>query len=270
MSSESKCLVRSIAVHDAAICSETELLDICKRSADGELIYCGRNTLHSLSFRGEKLAVKAFGVPWGIRRWIYGCLRASKAFRSFKNAERLIQLGFGTPSPVGYVEFGGRFQLVESFYVSCFLGSDANTFTIRDALLDVEFYDRESLLYNFGRYACALHDSHIVHRDFSPGNILVTRTPQSEMRFRFDLVDVNRMSFQLLSERERMSNLRMLWATDDDLKKIVAGYAEASKLPFKRLLDHAVLASGAHRKASHSKELWKQRLRKLCSIKGVS
>jgi len=270
MSSESKSPIRSIAVHDAAFCSETELLDICKRSADGEAIYCGRNTLHSLSFRGQKLAVKAFGVPWGIRKWIYGSFRASKALRSFNNAGRLIQLGFGTPSPVGYVEFGGRFQLVESFYVSCFLGSDSNTFTIRDALLDAHFYDRESLLHNFGRYACALHDSHIVHRDFSPGNILVTRTPQSEMRFRFDLVDVNRMSFQPLSERERMSNLKMLWATDDDLKQIVAGYAEASRRPFKRLLDNAVLASRAHRKASHSKELWKQRLGKLFGIKGMS
>jgi hypothetical protein len=90
------------------------------------------------------------------------------------------------------------------------------------------------------------------------------------MGFRFDFIDLNRMSFRPLNEIERMSNLGRLWATEEDLRQIVAGYAEEAQLPFARIFDYAVLATRAHRKASHRKKFWKRRLQQMLGIKEMS
>jgi len=276
--------VRVLEVHASAGVTPTELLEICEAAPTGKPIYTGRNTIWALDWRGKSLAVKSFGIPWGIRKWIYGGLRASKAKRSFENASALIARGLHTPRPLGFLEFGSRARLLKSFYVSDYLPSSSGVFPLRDVLLDANRLDRENILTSFGRYTCKLHDCGVLHRDYSPGNILVMpqgrrgRTaqenrslslPELEMRtlsssaYRFELVDLNRMFFGNLSLKQRMHNLRLLWANDDDLRTVVTGYAEVFGQPANSLLQHALRASQAHKTKAAGEERLKNSLRAL-------
>jgi len=274
--------LRVLEVHASAGVTPSELLEICDAAPTGEPIYTGRNTIWALDWHGKSLAVKAFGIPWGIRQWIYGGFRASKAKRSFENASALIALGLHTPRPLGYLEYGSRARLQKSFYVSEYLPSSSGVFPLRDVLLDANRLDREGVLTAFGRYTCQLHDLGVLHRDYSPGNILVTppgsqeRTardneslslPVLEMRsstspaYRFELVDLNRMSFGTWSPQQRMHNLRFLWAGDDDLRIVVSGYAEVFEQPMHTLLQAARRASQGHKAKATREERLKNSLR---------
>ena len=110
----------------------------------------------------------------------------------------------------------------------------------------------------FGRYTCKLHDLGVLHRDYSPGNILVV---PSAPAYRFELVDLNRMSFGALSLQQRMHNLRLLWADDDDLRTVVRGYAEVFGQPANTLLQPALRASQMHKAKATREEHLKKTLR---------
>ena len=282
MSFAAECGLRGVEVHAAAGVAQLELLEVCDAAPTGEPIYTGRNQIWALDWRGRSLAVKAFGTPWGIRKWIYGSLRASKAKRSFENASALLALGLHTPRPLGYAEFGSRTCLLKSFYVSEYLPSSSGVFPLREVLLDANRSDRREILTAFGRYTCQVHNLGVLHRDYSPGNILVMpmggeeRTEQDheapslpalEMRsspssaYRFELVDLNRMSFGAFSLQQRMHNLRLLWADDDDLRTVVSGYAEVFEQPMHTLLQAARRASQGHKAKATREERLKNSLR---------
>jgi hypothetical protein len=254
--------LRVLEMHASAGVTPSDLLEICDVAPTGELIYAGRNTIWALDWRGKSLAVKAFGIPWGIRKWIYGGLRASKAKRSFENASTLITLGLHTPRPLGYVEFGSQLRLLKSFYVSEHLPPSSGVLPLRDVLLDPYRADREDILLAFGRFTCKLHDLGVLHRDYSPGNILVVISDDPG-QYRFELVDLNRISFGALSPQKRMQNLRFLWADDDDLRVVVMGYAEVFGQPTNALLRGALRASQAHKIKAAREERLKNSLRAL-------
>ena len=252
--------LRVLEMHTSAGVTPSDLLEICDAAPTGELIYSGRNAIWALDWRGKSFAVKAFGVPWGIRKWIYGGFRASKAKRSFENASALVALGLHTPRPLGYVEFGSQLRLLKSFYVSEHLPPSSGVFPLRNVLLDPCRADREGILLAFGRFTCTLHDLGVLHRDYSPGNILVVNSDDPG-QYRFELVDLNRMSFGALSLQQRMHNLRLLWADDDDLQAVVMGYAEVFGQPTNTLLEAALCASQTHKAKATREERLKNALR---------
>jgi tRNA A-37 threonylcarbamoyl transferase component Bud32 len=252
--------LRVLEMHASAGITPSDLLEICDAAPTGELIYAGRNTIWALDWRGKSLAVKAFGIPWGIRKWIYGGFRASKAKRSFENASTLITLGLHTPRPLGYAELGSQLCLLKSFYVSEHLSASTGVFPLRDVLLDPYRADREDVLTAFGRYTCTLHDLGVLHRDYSPGNILVV-TSDDPGQYRFELIDLNRMSFGALSLQQRMHNLRLLWADDEDLQAVVMGYAEVFGQTTNTLLEAALRASQTHKAKASREERLKSSLR---------
>ena len=178
-------------------------------------IHKARNELKIITNAKIDTVVKAFKVPNIINRVAYSYFRDSKAKKSY---EYSLKIGDFTPTPIGYIEFYSSTLLKESYFIS---EKFEYNFTIREPLLDKSFEDREEIFKAFARFSLKLHNAGIFHNDYSPGNILIKK---ENSEFLFKIVDINRMGFFELSQKDRAKNFSKLWASDDILKIIAQEY----------------------------------------------
>ena len=223
--------------------------------ASTESLYQARNVIRKASWRGADYVIKSFRRPKNLNRFIYRYLRRSKARRSYENSLRLLEHGFCAPTPVGYRENVGKFSLLDSFYVSLFLPYQ---YTLEPVLHGTIDEDRAMILSEFGAYVYSLHVDGILHKDLSPGNVLITK---QEKGIRFCLVDVNRMKFGFLSDNQRYKNFSMLWASDADLKIVVDAYAKAAGMDPSYAYSQSLYYSRRHKRRAERKEKIKRWLR---------
>ena len=182
------------------------------RNADA-VMHGGRNTIKLLH---EKYVVKSFGKPALANRIIYGCLRKSKAERSYLYAKRL---GDKTPEPIGWVDIKKHGMLQESYYISRL--SD-RPYTFRQLEHDPAFPNRAKHIAALARFTAALHENGIIHHDYSGGNMLF------DDEGRYQLVDLNRMSFgQHISLRRGCKNFERLNLTEEEYDLVGREYAKA-------------------------------------------
>ncbi len=192
-------------------------------SKNGEIIIKKRNIIKKIDYGDTKLVVKSFKIPNIINKFAYRFLRASKAKRSFLNAQKLLKLDINTPLPIGYVEFFNPF-FDKSFYICKFFDYD---FEIRDVLNDTNFKNRDEIFEEFIKFSYDLHQKGVYHVDYSPGNILVKK---ENTRYTFNIVDVNRMKFINFTDKLRFKNLSKLSASKDDIQKFAEFYAKISNI----------------------------------------
>ena len=76
-----------------------------------------RNTLKLFELDDDTINVKSFKVPNFINQFAYRFLRKSKAQRSFEYANKLLELGVGTPQPIAFYEFSSLFLFKKSYYI---------------------------------------------------------------------------------------------------------------------------------------------------------
>ena len=179
-------------------------------------IHKARNELKVIAYQKEDLVVKSFKVPNFIRRLVYTFLRDTKAKKSYDNS---VKIGHFTPDPIAYIEFYEYGLLSDSYFVAKKFEYD---FTIREPLLDLQFKDKKTIFESFTKFTFDLHEQGILHKDYSPGNILIRKEPKGYL---FKIVDINRMQFKTLSLEERLKNFNKLWAKDEDLLVIIEHYA---------------------------------------------
>lgn len=183
-------------------------------------IYRGaRNTLYDITVGGSRLCVKHFRHAKFPNNYIYTNFRRSKAQRSFEHARRLADLGFLTPEPLCYGENKKRGRLLDSFYFSRF----EDLPNIRD-WTKLPF-DKE-LIAALGDEMVKLHRAGVLHKDFSPGNILYRR--DSDGRFQFYYVDLNRMKFGVKSRKKLMGMFRSISLDPEQTRRLALSYASAS------------------------------------------
>ena len=198
------------------------------------VIHRGRNLIFRSSVEHNDVVVKRFPVT-GARRAIYR-LRTSKAARAFDNAVRLQALAVGTPSPLAAIELRRGTTPLASFYCCTFLPTFREA---RDLKRD-DAGDRATLLEALGRHIGELHESGVVHRDLTSGNVLIVPRAGGESGVEFQLVDVNRMRFGRIGVLRGLANLAMLRLHDGG--ELLAGYCRARDLdparvaPWYRLL----------------------------------
>ena len=161
----------------------------------GEVIYDARNQIRLITAPdGKELCVKRFHAPRGLNGWIYKFWRTPKAVRAYENAVRLCEAGIATPEPVAYIleEEGGRLR--ESYLISLFTAH--------------------------------MHEEGILHRDYSPGNILFDVDEKGQVHF--EIVDINRMVFDKPVGLERACrNFCRLWGKEDFFRLLAKEYAKA-------------------------------------------
>jgi hypothetical protein len=178
-----------------------------------------RNKIKKVEFNNVSYVVKSFKKPNLFNSLMYSFLRKSKAKRSYEYSLKIASV---VPQAIGYVEFYRTSLLTHSFFVSEWFDYD---FTIRKVLLEQDLADRDQLFKSFAQFSFQLHQLGVLHKDYSPGNILIKKVAGE---YQFKIIDINRMLFKELSLKERMKNFSMLWASDSDLAVIAEHYAKVS------------------------------------------
>ena len=189
----------------------------------GELVYGGdRNSIKTFDIGKLKLNVKSFKVPNIINQVVYKFFRKSKAQRSFEYANKLTELGIGTPLPIAYYEFETSLLFKRSYYVSEHLKYDL---TYRELTRNLDYPDHEKILRAFTRFTFKLHEKGINFLDHSPGNTLIVKTDED---YRFYLVDLNRMEFKAMDFDTRIKNFSRLTTHESIVKIMSDEYAKHS------------------------------------------
>ncbi|MCH9812531.1 MAG: hypothetical protein K0U47_01145 [Epsilonproteobacteria bacterium] len=217
-------------------------------------IHKARNEIKIIEYSGVNYVVKSFKKPHMINQIAYTFFRDSKAKRSFTNA---LKIKMFTPDPIGYIEFFKHGLLESSYYISAYFDYD---FTIREPLQDQNFPDRESIFKALAHFTYTLHDQNIVHKDYSPGNILIQKKPDG---YQYTLVDINRMYFKKFSISDRMKNFAKLGASKEDLRIIIEEYVKTLKENFSILYQEAVYYSDKHQTRLTYKRFFKKLKKKV-------
>lgn len=187
---------------------------------EGEIIYDGgRNVLKTFNLNGDKVIIKAFKIPHLLNRVVYRYFRKSKAARSFEHAQRLLSAGIGTPEPLGYLENKTPFGLYKSYYVSRHI--DYNL-TFRELFENPKYIGNNQILKAFTAFTFKLHENNIHFLDHSPGNTLIKI---NDSGYQFFLVDLNRMRFEPMDFKKRISNFSRLTPKKEMVEVMAKEYA---------------------------------------------
>lgn len=210
-----------------------------------QTIHKARNELKIINHNNIDTVVKSFKVPNLLRRIIYTYFRDSKAKKSYDYSIKIEKF---TPKAIGYIEFYENRLLSESYFVSEKFEYD---FTIREPILDSNFFQRDDILKAFARFTYELHEDEILHKDYSPGNILIKKDSDN---FIFKVVDINRMEFKELSIDERLKNFNKLWANDEDIIIIAKEYAKIADEDENKCVETALKYNTMHKNKMNIKK----------------
>lgn len=214
-----------------------------------------RNSLKLFDLEGVTINVKSFRVPNLINQIAYRFFRKSKAQRSFEYANRLIDLGIGTPQPVGYYEFMTPFLFKKSFYISEQIDCDL---TYRELTLDLNYPNHEVILRAFTRFTFELHEKNVHFLDHSPGNTLIEINNQD---YKFYLVDLNRMEFKAMDFETRIKNFSRLTIHKSMVEVMSDEYAKCLEIPFDKVFNLMWQETEQFQEKYHRKRRLKKKLK---------
>ncbi len=192
---------------------------------NGEIFQKGkRNTIKTFDYLDYKISIKKFKKPHSINKIIYKYFRKSKARRSFEYGNYLLENGFLTPKPLGYIEKQDFIGLNESYYCCLHL---ENAQTLGTILRDENNIFRDKIIRGYAKNIFDMHQKGIEFIDNSTGNTLIINQKDE---FEFYLVDLNRMNFSKnLNVYERMKNLSRLTLDNNILETIASEYSKHYK-----------------------------------------
>ncbi len=152
-----------------------------------EIVYQARNIVYKMPFGDCMVNVKAFRRPNLINRVIYAKVRKGCL-------------------------------MLDSYYLSRHIEAQEMRYWERKA-------DCIPLLKALALEMVKLHRANVLHKDFSPGNILYTGN--AEEGYRFYYVDLNRMKFGVKSRKKLMSMFRSINLDERETARLAGFYAQA-------------------------------------------
>lgn len=215
-----------------------------------------RNIIKIIPVEGVSLNIKAFKIPNAVNKIVYNFFRKSKAQRSFEYANKLLELGVGTPKPMAYFEYKSVFSFNKSFYISEQLDCDM---TYRELTKDFNIPDYDIILRAFTRFTYGLHEKGIRFLDHSPGNTLIKK---NENGYDFYLVDLNRMQFGPMDFETRIKNFARLTIHKSMVEVMSDEYAKCSGEDFNTIFNLMWQETEAFQEKFHRKKRLKKKLLK--------
>lgn len=199
----------------------------------GETIQTRRNIIKSISYDGLDLNLKRYRIPIFINRIAYSFFRKTKAYKAYYNALKLENRGFSTPSPIAFILQKTNKLISYSYFISL---------QLRDVKEIREFYFSKNkndlpLLASFAKYTAQLHEANIIHLDYSPGNILISRNGEG---YNFSLVDINRMKFCQVDIEQGCENFCRLFEYDEISIFVASEYAKARNLDVDKCIERVL------------------------------
>ena len=213
-----------------------------------------RNTIKVININNVPLNVKSFKTPHLINKIVYRFFRKSKAQRSFEYANKLIELGVGTPKPIAYFEYSSVFLFGRSFYISEHLDCDL---TYRELTKDFNIPDYDNILRAFTRFTYGLHQKNIHFLDHSPGNTLIKKDDNG---YHFYLVDLNRMKFGPMDFKTRIKNFSRLTIHKSMVEVMSDEYAKCIGEDYNKVFDLMWKETEAFQEKFHRKKRLKKKL----------
>ncbi len=189
---------------------------------EGSTVHKARNEIKVFEVEGLSVNVKAYRVPIFINRVAYSFFRPSKARRAYEYAFKVLEKGFETPEPIAYIEEYKGGLLHRSFFISTHSDLSRNFYDFKND--DVTNTGREELIEAFADYTAKLHESGILHQDYSSGNVLYG---ERDGQFHFSLIDINRMKFCPVDKNTAYHNFCRLCGNDDFFIRFGTVYAKA-------------------------------------------
>jgi len=189
---------------------------------EGTWIRDARNKIKRMTVDGDELCVKSFGKPTVFNRLMYSYFRKSKAQRSYEYAQKLLDMGIGTPAPIAYVEVYNRWHfLTKAYYISRFETVDFHMAYV----LNNDVSEKEAILGGFVRFmANGLHPNGVWHKDFNGANVLVKQIPTGA--FTYSLVDLNRIKFgKAIGYHQGLRNMQQISSNPVYLTELARHYA---------------------------------------------
>ena len=214
-----------------------------------------RNTLKLFDCKGMTVNIKSFKIPNIFNQIAYRFFRKSKAQRSFEYANKLTELGIGTPQPLGYYEFTTPLFFKRSFYLSEHQDYDL---TYRELTHQRDYPDHENILRAFTRFTYKLHEQQVHFLDHSPGNTLIKKIDNG---YNFYLVDLNRMQFGALDFETRIRNFSRLTIHKDMIATMSDEYARCSGEDYETIFNLMWRSTVAFQEKFHRKKRLKKKLK---------
>lgn len=224
----------------------------------GETVHNGRNLIKTFTAPdGTRLNVKRYHRPSFVNALVYSTgMRKPKGQRAYDYPPLLLKCGIDTPEAVAYIEERRCGILGFSYFVSVQCPYPNRFYEIPDDPADLYVPLAEA----FARFTARMHEARMLHRDYSPGNILWQRSADGS--FCFSVVDINRMYFGEVSLQRGCANFARLWGPKLFFETLARTYAEARRLDPEVCLD-VVMAErrrfwtkyARHHKVSYSLDL---------------
>lgn len=223
-------------------------------TSDEAFDYEKRNKMRSVRVGNLNINVKSFKIPNIINQVAYKFFRKSKAERSYRHANILLENGINTPQPIAYYELFSPQGIKNSYYLSEQVDFDI---MYRTLVADPNYPEHEKILRQFTQFTYKMHEKGIYFKDHSPGNTLIKKTGDN---YEFYLVDLNRMKFFDLDFDARITNFSRLTPKKEMVAIMSDEYAKLIDESYEKVFEKMWGETEAFQYRFFRKKRWKKRL----------
>lgn len=193
---------------------------------EGVVLQDGRNLVKKFEIEpGFWINVKRYHKPKGLNKLIYSLyLRKPKGRRAYLYPDCLAKIGIYSPESIAYIEERKMGIIGYTYFVSLQLDYEHRCYEFTELVPGKD----DPLIDAFATFAARLHKGRMMHRDFSPGNILWT---YRDGKYLFALIDTNQMRFGYVGKRLGCANFARLYGHKPFFRRLATTYANQRNFP---------------------------------------